>query len=156
MAFKDYVRQVAKAYAENDPQLESLAQKALAEIDEARSTLQTQAYAIKQLLAVAHDSGRPMTEFAATNPVVQAPETVPVFTDNGRGLTEQLKERVRTVWREEIQRTGRDLEAPQVVELLRSQGVTFDVDKPHAAVGTVLFALRKAYARTGQIDLTGP
>lgn len=153
MAGKDYVRQVAKAYAESDPQLDSLAQKALDEIEEARGILQTQAYAIKQLVAVAHNSAKPKTEFAAPRVVQAPPRAVPTFSDNGRGLSEPLKERVRAVWREEMQRTRRDLEADQVVELLRQQGVEFDVEKPHAAVGTVLYALRKNFSRTGQIDL---
>jgi hypothetical protein len=86
--------------------------------------------------------------------VVKAPEgSVPLITGSTGYLTDEIKERARAVWLDEIQRSGSDLSAPEVVELMRQQGVDFGVHKPAAAIGTVLAAIRKDYQRNGQSNL---
>jgi hypothetical protein len=144
---RDYVRDIAQAYANQDPELEPRGRRVLEAIEQARLDLAAQATAIRHLLNVAPK--------AAPRLVQAPPGSAPDFARNGPGLSDELKRRVRAVWLEEMRRSGRDLNGPEVVELLRSEGVTFDVEKPHAAVGTVLYGARERYKASGQTAIPG-
>jgi hypothetical protein len=149
---RDYVKLVAKAYADG-VDLEEVARRQLAEIDKERLQLQSQAALIRQLQALGSKAA-PATARRPYPEVVRAPAgTVPVFSEGTGRLSEELKEQVKAVWTEAMQREKRDLSAVEVVELLTKQGVNFGVEKPSAAVGTVLYAVRNAYKANGQTHI---
>ena len=143
----DYVQPVAKAYGDGSPELHSIAKRQQDEIKAEMARLQTQAYTIRQLVALA----------PAPPVVVQATETaqavdeadVEVVTEsNGkeqpRGLTQEQKRLARELWESERQ-AGHDLTSQGVVNLMLGRGVVFGVQMPAAAIGMTLASVRKAW-----------
>jgi hypothetical protein len=146
----DYVQPVAKAYGEASPELHSIAKKQQDEIKAEIARLQTQAYAIRQLVNLAPAPPSPPVEVQAEDVAqVANAATVEVITAHSgqqppRSLTEEQKKLDRELWESE-RRAGRDLSSQEVVDLMRGHGVAFGVQMPAAAIGMTLSSVRRAW-----------
>src|SRR5258708_6670449 len=151
MASNSRLKKIARAFAEEDPKLHDLAQAALHDIDLAKAELTTEAQAIRQLIALAP---RPRTNIdaRATNGENGAEAERVTIVDSGPGLSEGVKLRIATIWREEKTKSKADLSASQVLSRLTEEGVLLNVGNPPMAVGTVLARVRREYEANGQME----
>jgi hypothetical protein len=129
----DYVQPVAKAYGDGSPDIHSVAKKQQDEIKAEIARLQNQAYAIRQLVALAPPPPPPPPVVVAAADTAQAVDeaTAEVVAElNGQPpparLTEVQKRLASELWESERQ-AGHDLTSQEVVDLMRGRGVVFGV-----------------------------
>jgi hypothetical protein len=142
---KDFVKRVAQVYAEGDAaKLSEVADEVLHEIEIERAQLGNQAAAIRQLVAA-----KPRPRATVIRAVQTGDGRQKITLVLGR-LSDDLKDRIRSIWQETMDRTGKDMTAFEVIQALERDGVSFPVANPVASVGTVIGPLRKAAEGDGQ------
>jgi len=135
---KDYLKAVAAAYGSGDPKLYDIGQRALSEIEEARTELGAQAAMIRQFLNRIPKASRPPESKGTTQRVLPV-----VAQGNGGKLSDAMKDQIREYALGEFRLTGRWLTAQELVERMTNNGVNLGVSQPVPSVGTVLAAVRR-------------
>ena|ERR1700694_5473906 len=137
----DFVKPLAKAIADNAPDLHDVAKRQLSKIDEERSRLNQQALAIKSLLALyPAKTGRVVIRVDAAQPPPEVERLYPEPDPNLSRLSDEQREIVRNVIRENW---SPRITAEQVVSELDQRGVRLGVARPASVVGTILYHMRR-------------